>query len=265
MCSSINVTQVAVDSNLSVSSGYRLLSVLFPPDILEPEPGQFYMMDVSEMDDPLLRRPFSVYKVELFHELAIRLSFLFKIVGKGTEMLSKCNKGDIISILGPLGNKVEISYKKPLMIAGGTGIATLNFLINGYSESGCECSLLYGANRKNEIVDIDRSGLENLHYSTIDGSFGNKGDVVQLYKDLKEKLDYDVIYACGPMQMLKSLYDEIEKPTDVPCYVSLEAYMGCGVGACMGCAVPSVDGDYIHICKDGPFISAERVLWEMID
>lgn len=253
-----------VETNINLGADYFLLSVVISTEDLPPQPGQFYMIGLKEGVHPLLRRPLSVFKYQPFEDLTQRVTFLYKVVGVGTEILSRKRKGDDLSLLGPLGVPAELQYEKPILIAGGTGVATLHFLMTKYIERGAEVNLLYGANTERELIELDGISPEVIQLATIDGSCGHRGTVVELFQRIKDDIEYDSIYSCGPVTMLKSLNDVVSTE-ETPLFTSLESIMGCGVGACFGCAVPSSRGGYIHICEEGPLLSASEVKWDEID
>jgi len=244
---------LTIRENSQICPGYYRI-VLEGQDLARAcGPGQFCMLKVP---GTYLKRPLSIYSVS-----GSRVEFLYKTIGKGTEILSGLCAGAIIEVLGPLGNGYP--YKKhdsklPVLVAGGTGIASLNFLAETLGSKGL---LFYGARNRMELVCLDnfRKLGWQMEITTDDGSTGSKGIVTSLLenylvgKDNKET----VIYSCGPYAMLRKTA-EIAKDYEVKGFVSLEEKMACGVGNCQGCAV-KVGDTYKMVCKDGPVFEIEEI------
>ncbi|HGJ65405.1 TPA: dihydroorotate dehydrogenase electron transfer subunit [bacterium] len=228
-------------------------------------PGQFIQIRLNNIsNDPLLCRPFAVYQTDNDN-----MDILFKLVGKGTRLLSQKVAGDELMIIGPLGNgfPIDNSFKTALLVAGGMGIAGLHLLINRLKDrnvivllGACSEDMLLGAD---DLVSLGVCVLT----ATEDGSCGYKGMVSQLLEEVlsEEKLKFGGcrIYSCGPMPMLKAVA-EIANNNGVKAYVSLEEKMACGLGACMGCAIEikSDSKKYKLVCKDGPVFDAQEIAWK---
>jgi dihydroorotate dehydrogenase electron transfer subunit len=247
--------------------------------VAEVKPGQFLMLRVREGYDPYLRMPFSFYRVARRKETAI-ISLLYKVVGQGTQMMSEIEKGETVDILGPLGNSFRIPapMKRALLVAGGIGLPPILFLaetIKRRLRGKAEVHFFYGGQSQVDIVELDRikksSTVANV--CTEDGCLGPKMLVTE---PLEEYLrsgkssftdrESATIFACGPKGMLKAV-SSMAKQYDVPCQLSLESYMACGFGACLGCVVRvrSKEGDGIaheRVCKEGPIFDGERILWD---
>ncbi|MCM8784781.1 MAG: dihydroorotate dehydrogenase electron transfer subunit [Candidatus Omnitrophica bacterium] len=216
-------------------------------------PGNFIHIKIEGV---FLRRPFSV---AIYTKKFIGI--IYKKIGLGTEILSKKRKGESLNILGPCGNSFPIfENKKVALISGGTGIAPLIFLSSELKKRKNKIYFFYGARNKKLIFsEILPSGIDYI-FSTDDGSFGQKGNIFDIFKTYKD--DYEIIYAAGPEQLLKkvSLYSSKK-----PVYISLENYMACGMGLCYGCVVKikeEGDGKYKRVCKDGPIFEGEKIIWE---
>jgi dihydroorotate dehydrogenase electron transfer subunit len=206
-------------------------------------PGQFFLIRI-EREDILLRRAFSIFDLE-----EDRLSFLIRVVGKGTRWLSEKKKGDILNIFGPLGNGFSIRNGRCLLVGGGSGIAPLYYLAKNLKG---RIDFLLGAETGSFWSEdlIERfSSLGNVELVTEDGSIGRKGLLTEYIGD-----GVDYIYACGPLEMLKGIKSLI------PGEASLEATIGCGIGACRGCTVEMADGSYRRICKDGPIFDLKEIV-----
>ena len=196
-----------------------------------------------------LRRPISVCEFTN-NELVI----LYKVLGHGTLDMSTYNVGKKLDVLAGVGNGFDITKaSKPLLVAGGIGIAPLIGLAKRYNELGIKPTLIYGAAKKADLVLLEElAKYTTLHITTDDGSVGYKGNPVGFLKE--NTIDYDYYFSCGPQIMLKylALHDQNG-------CVSLEARMGCGFGACMGCSIQTVNGPK-RVCKEGPVFEASEVI-----
>ncbi len=225
-------------------------------------PGQFAHLLCTDTTEPLLRRPFS------FHRLGEdSFELLYEVIGAGTKLLAKKRKGDTIDLIGPLGNGFPIlqptTYNlRPILIAGGMGVAPLLALAEKLKAQNP--LILLGARSKKHLFCVNefkKLGLK-LRIATDDGSSGHHGFVTELLEDFLLHTTYDIlytIYSCGPKAMLKQVA-KIAKLKKVPCYVSLEEKMACGLGACLGCAVKTRTG-YQRVCKEGPVFDAQNIIW----
>ena len=203
------------------------------------------------LDGLYLRRPISVCD-----STSGILTIIYKVVGKGTEQMSKMKDGKL-DILTELGNgyDTEKAGDKPLLLGGGVGVPPLYMLCKKLIAEGKKVSVVLGFNTKDEIFyedEFKKLGAE-VYVTTADGSYGIKGFVTDAMKDI----DYTYIYTCGPEPMLKAIY----KASNTSGQFSFEERMGCGFGACMGCSCKTVTG-YKRICKDGPVLYKEEILWE---
>lgn len=252
--------------NKKVASGTFLMGIRSEYMASKAKPGQFAMIRVRSSIDPLLRRPFSI--------CAVRggdlLLFLYRVVGKGTRIMSECEKGEKISILGPLGKGFKLPEKgrDTLLISGGIGVAPLVFLSRVMKNDSP--TFLMGYRSSSELVLLEEVGLpgEGIHISTDDGTAGYHGFVTGLLaKYLREsRKTPSGIFVCGPLPMMKKAA-EISANRGIPCQVSLESTMACGIGACQGCAVKSGHGqprEYLHVCQDGPVFDASGLDWETL-
>jgi len=228
------------------------------------KPGQFVMMQVRAGIDPLLRRPFSICGVN-----GDVLLILYRVVGRGTAILSQKNMGDFLQVLGPLGDGFESpgGAVQPVLVAGGMGIAPLIFLSLTLARK--DQQFLAGYGMSSEVVPLDQLGIVGLSPSiaTEDGSEGHHGRVTDLLESvLSVKEKPSAIFTCGPLPMLKAVA-KIAMGQNILYQVSLESNMACGVGACQGCAVKNATGlnkPYAHVCQDGPVFDAKTLDWEVI-
>lgn len=227
-------------------------------------PGQFVMVRVADGYDPLLRRPFSIHRVGRDGALQI----LFKVVGRGTDCLAQLRIGEKVEILGPLGSGFRLQAQgEACLVGGGMGIAPLLFLADWSVRLGMSVKrtrVILGARNRQElepfVEDFQKLGLEVLA-ATDDGSLGHHGLVTDIVRQLQLGAD-GTVYSCGPKPMLTAL-SLLCHSLAVPCQVSMETIMACGMGACLGCAVPIRAGGYAHVCSDGPVFDAEELLWSL--
>ena len=203
-----------------------------------------------KLDGYYLRRPISVMDFTDSY-----VDILYKVLGHGTKDMTSYKEGQKLDVLIGLGNGFDITKaKKPVLIAGGIGVAPLIGLAKGFIDRGIKPVFIYGARSKDDIVMTDLiSQYADLKICTDDGSLGYKGNVVSFLKSLN--LDFDYYYACGPQVMLKFLALDFKNGE-----VSLEARMGCGFVACMGCSIETTNGPK-RVCKEGPVFDASEVIF----
>lgn len=228
------------------------------------KPGNFIEIRVNDDIEPFLRRPISIYNMD--KEKGI-LEFIFQVKGKGTTILSKRNEGELIDIVGPLGFGTfkYSSYEKLAIIGGGIGIFPLYELTKCAHAENKSVNTYLGFRNKDLVVLEDEFGKvsNNLTITTDDGSYAQKGFAIDFLKKDIEDGKIDSIYACGPLPMLRAVRElSIEK--NIPCQISLEEKMACGLGVCLGCAVktaasPNDAPEYWHVCKGGPVFQAKEV------
>jgi len=222
------------------------------------KPGQFFNIRITNSYKPLLRRPFSVHKIEK-NEIKI----LYKIVGEATKILSTKKKGNSLNILGPLGNSFDLKEGvSNCLVGGGHGVAPLYALAKELIKKREKTSIFIGASNKDYIVctkEFKKLGTK-VYVATDDGSMGYKGLVTSLLKKHLSNTKDGAIYACGPTSMLKALA-KLAKKYKIPAQLSLEEYMACGIGTCLGCACKTKTG-YKMVCKDGPIFDSKDVIWQ---
>jgi dihydroorotate dehydrogenase electron transfer subunit len=200
---------------------------------------------------PILRRPFSIHR---FRNNGIEI--LYKVKGIGTRMLSSLKNGDKLNLLGPCGHGFKIKETPAILVGGGIGVAPIFALAEILKSSTTTC--LIGAKTKKELLLINEfQGLGlTLEVATDDGSCGRKGTVLDLL--LSQNTASKTIYACGPIPMLSSII-KFAKENKVSCQVLIEERMGCGIGGCLCCALPTKEG-YKRVCTDGPVFDVEKLL-----
>ncbi|MFZ2633252.1 MAG: dihydroorotate dehydrogenase electron transfer subunit [Desulfosalsimonadaceae bacterium] len=251
---------VEVKWNRQESNGYYRIGLTCGPAYAHAVPGQFVTLHLPGTLTPLLRRPFSIHRLIRENGQVIGLEILYKVVGGFTEKLIRVSPGDPVDLLGPIGHGFTVSgdFRKPAFVGGGIGVAPLVFLADALIESGLNPSgaiVFLGGRTADDILcaDIFRSHGLHVETATDDGSLGEKGLVTVPLEHWLMSNRPDIIYACGPMPMLRAVA-EIARKNSLPCEVSIETVMACGLGACLGCAVNKNDisGKYQHVCIDGP-------------
>ena len=212
-------------------------------------PGQFVNI---KLDGLFLRRPISVCDLGVD-----TLTIIYKAVGKGTEQMSRMIAGETLDVLTGLGNGYDLTLagEKPVLIGGGVGVPPMYLLAKQLIKAGKKVSVILGFNTKAEIFyeDAFKALGADVTVTTVDGSCGVKGFVTDALKNM----DYTYFYTCGPEPMLKAVY----KASTTSGQMSFEKRMGCGFGACMGCSCKTITG-YKRICKEGPVMKKEEILWE---
>ncbi len=212
--------------------------------------GQF--VNIS-LQGKYLRRPISVC-----HKDENSLTLIYKVVGEGTEQMSKMQNGDKLDILVALGNgfDTDIDCQNPLLIGGGVGVPPLYDVALNFINKGITPTVILGFNNKEEIFyedEFKKLGA-NVYVSTVNGEYGTKGFVTDCIKN--KNIAYDYYFACGPEPMLKAIHSTCSTKGQL----SFEERMGCGFGACMGCSCKTKYGNK-RICKDGPILTSEEVIW----
>ena len=210
--------------------------------------GQFVNI---QLDGLYLRRPISVCDYD-----EKTLTIVYKVVGKGTEAMAAMDTGTKLDILTGLGNGYDLTLAgdKPVLLGGGVGVPPMYNLAKKLREQGKEVKVILGFNVKSEIFyeeEFKALGCD-VTVTTVDGSYGTKGFVTDALP-----VDYTYFYTCGPEPMLKAVY----RASKTSGQMSFEERMGCGFGACMGCSCKTLTG-YKRICKDGPVMKKEEILWE---
>lgn len=262
-------------ANAEVSPGYWRMRMTAPPEFAAAQPGQFVMVRVNSAIDPLLRRPFGIFDVGTYvpaHSGAQPqpyLEMLYRVVGKGTAMLSELHETDLLDILGPLGKGFDLGplEEEKLIVGGGVGLAPLYLLAKELVRQS-RVRLFAGGRTRDDILcitEFERLGVE-CYVATEDGSLGERGLVTEA---LEKRLDLDAgnasIFACGPHGMLNAVA-AIAARRALFCQVSLEGYMACGMGACLGCVTPGhhhspETPDYRCVCTDGPVFDSVDLKW----
>ena len=245
--------------------GGCLRLVCAPASIVAPVPGQFYMVRGPWEADPLLPRPFSVARFRTVEGQQVQLEFLLRIIGRGTRLLGTAQVGIELDVLGPLG----IGFDDPpgdsaWLVAGGIGIAPFPALTDAIATPGRSLSLLLGARNKTEIPgfeDFEANLTGGVEIATDDGSAGFAGTVVELLAsrlDESENVRPSQVYVCGPHAMMEAAA-AVCAGAGIPCSVSLEAPMGCGMGTCRGCVIRTHEDTNFTVCTEGPVTDASFI------
>ena len=258
-----------VEVKALTAPGHFVLTFDAPDLAQDAKPGHF----IAVMADypwgagqQILRKPFSVYQVD---KTTGYCSILFSVYGPTTKFMSELKPTDKLDFLGPLGGKVftqNPNAKHHFLVGGGYGVPPLNFFAKHLSENKTKSTLLYGARTQNLLVGTE--GLEEHDVTVIactdDGSFGVTGRVTDALEPLLEAAqkvsEPCAVYTCGPTPMMKAVA-ELSARYQTPCQVSMETFMPCGIGICVGCVVPKPDGTYVRSCTDGPVFEGSEIIW----
>jgi dihydroorotate dehydrogenase electron transfer subunit len=250
------------------------MGLLCPDVAARIQPGQFIMVRLQESFDPLLRRPFAVHRMYR-SEPPGSFEVLFKVVGRGTRLLAGMLPGYPLNLLGPLGRGFRLPNQNSfiVMIAGGIGVAPLPYLAETLVESHLQGRrvLWFGGKGSADLVCVEHfadMGFE-VQLVTEDGSAGRPGmvtDHLECWLAQQPEMPA-LIYSCGPYPMQR-LVAEMSIRLGIPCQLSMEALMACGVGACLSCSLrcrPPKDGQepyYANVCQDGPVFDGNMIVWE---
>lgn len=260
MVNTIAMSQARVTEHNFVAPNIKRLALQAPDVARHAQPGQFVNMRCSQTLDPLLRRPFSINRID---SSSGTISVLYKVVGRGTELLANIHRGDSIDVLGPLGTGFELKPqgRKVVLIAGGIGIAPFYPLAEQLVNTNFDVTCLVGARCDEEFAelnDLAELGVK-IYCATEDGSRGEQGRVTNLLENTLAKINFDMAYACGPNPMLAAI-KQICNRAQLPLQLSLEQIMACGLGVCLGCTCGKENDDgFLHVCTDGPVVWAQEV------
>lgn len=219
----------------------------------EAKPGQFLHIKCGDSTSMPLRRPISICDVS-----GDVIRFIFEVKGRGTKALF-ASTDEQLDVLGPVGNGFSVDnarYQKPAVIGGGIGVYPLYFLTKQLQSAN-----VYLGFRNRSLVTLEddfNQAAKGVFVATDDGSYGHHGFALDLLKRDFENERFDVLYACGPKGMLKAIKAFAEE-AGIPCQISLEERMGCGIGACLTCTCKSSDGDHVRVCRNGPVFWTEEV------
>lgn len=224
----------------------------------EIKAGQFVQVRVDDAQHTYLRRPISIHDVDYQNRT---ITLLVQRVGEGTNKMSDTEIGDTLNIIYPLGNGFTIPENNEgnvILVGGGIGIAPLYYLGKMLKEKGIEPQFLLGGRSKSDLIMLEEfESVGKVYITTNDGSLGEAGFVTQ-HSIWKEK-QFDMIYTCGPKPMMMAV-TKIARENNIDCEVSLENLMACGLGACLCCVENTIEGN-VCVCKEGPVMNINKLLW----
>ena len=253
------IEQVTVLANDRVAEGVGLIVLRAPRTAAGIKPGQFVHLRIATGADIILRRPFSVHVVR-----AERLEILYQILGTGTLRLAEKPVGAVMDLVGPLGHGWQLpeGATHALLVAGGLGAAPLGMLAEQLAARGIATAVALGAPTATRLVarELFERVARRVEIATDDGSAGEHGFVTVPVARLLAEERFDIVYTCGPEPMQR-IVAKMAAEAGVPCQVSLERLMACGIGACLSCVVTTTDG-LKRACVDGPVFAAEEVVWD---
>ncbi len=247
-----------VESQTEIAEGVYRIQFRSGALASRSRPGHFVNVLLRDTHAPLLRRPFSISSVA-----GESISLIYNVIGRGTRLLASKREGESLDVLGPLGMpfRVDETFETAVLVAGGLGVAPFPFLTELLVGKGKKVRTYLGARCAPQIVT---QGLRDLRVATDDGSRGFHGTVVELLRrELRAERPPNMkIFSCGPTPMMKAL-SELAEREEIPCELSLEGDMACGIGLCQGCPVKRREGEksYSLVCVEGPtFWSSEIIL-----
>jgi dihydroorotate dehydrogenase electron transfer subunit len=262
---SVRLYALTVLANKNIAKDHFVLCFELPGNVDEILPGQFMNIFLEDKTH-LMPRPFSVFCVE-----KNQISVLYKVFGKGTDALARVRAGETMRVLLPLGNAFpEVSSEHLCLLSGGIGVVPLYFFAKRvFEKSPSEAKKIrvyLGASNKDGIVcreDFEKMGC-SVTISTDDGSLGRRGSCLKALQEDFKKEEVKTIFTCGPHGMLRAVAEFAEEK-NILTYLAAEEVMGCGFGACVGCAIPAKQGSaempYKLVCTDGPIFEAKEIQW----
>jgi len=246
-----------------VAADHFRVTLVAPEIASAARAGMFCMIEVGAGYHPFLRRPFSIERI-----YPDGVSFLYKVEGEGTRLLSRVRPGDTLNIQGPLGRPFPVpgGVRRYLLVAGGIGVAPFPALAEAIIAEGGTPEVLLAARTERLLVgarDFTRMGCR-VTLATDDGSAGHQGTAADLLEAALDPRESVVVYACGPMPMMRAVHEKCQA-AGVVCWASLEAHMACGDGVCMGCVVPAnreMEAErMVRVCREGPVFDTRDINW----
>ncbi len=249
--------EASVEKQEKLSKDVYRMTLKAPSIALRSRPGQFVQVGIKQ-GAALLRRPLGLAEVDTMNG---NIVLNYRVLGRGTEALSRLCPEDMVQVLGPLGHGFTVNPAKPLLVGGGMGLSPLLYYAKWLSARKVDVDIMMGGRTAEELFwQKDFAACtKNIYLTTDDGSLGTKGYVTALLPQILTGSNYDRVVVCGPEIMMKNVY-EVCKQKLVPCEVSLERRMGCGLGACLSCSIDTLSGRR-KVCKDGPVFPAEEVFF----
>ncbi len=246
--------------NRELAENYFELFLRWPEGVRVPFPGQIVSFRVESGTSPFLRRPFALASFQRETRVA---SIIYHVRGPATERLAQKRPGDVVDTLGPRGFYFQVEKEhRPLLVGGGVGTGPVVFAANWLASKGYEPHLILGYRTAAAFPKLELGPLVRLTVCTDDGTRGFHGTTVDFLGTLPPSDREDAfVWACGPNAMLKAVH-EWSFPQGIPCKVSLEEVMACGVGACVGCTVETTDErQMVRLCTEGPVLPSEVIRW----
>jgi dihydroorotate dehydrogenase electron transfer subunit len=255
----MNDQATEIKGNLKIAD--EVWRLRFPVDWATYDPGQFVMLSIPGTVT-FLRRPFGI--AHLKGGLA---EICYKVVGKGTRALSQAPVGTAINVLGPCGRGYALPVKSEtaVLVAGGYGIAPLCGLAHHLRQDKRTVRLYYGGKRKGDLFCLDelRQMGVDLRLTTEDGSIGEKGLVTGLLERELSSIEKPALFACGPKGLVEAVAG-LGLASNLPTQVSMDTYMACGLGVCLGCVCQNAEGEYVRVCREGPVFEARELDWSAL-
>ena len=253
------VQDFVVIENTPLNSTNFLIKVQSKLRLPKMYPGQFANLEINKSKDVFLRRPFSIFEVDYSNN---SISFIIKILGRGSKILTELEVGELINIIYPLGKNFTLPEidDHVLLIGGGSGVAPMLYLAKESGLNSNQVNILLGAKTKDDHITVDNYlKYANMHFASEDGSLGEKGFVTEHSIFRNHLKDFKKIYACGPEGMMKAVAKEA-KNAGIYCEVSLENLMACGFGVCLCCIEPTNRGN-LCVCTEGPVFNINELQW----
>lgn len=256
----MELVTLRVKEQIKVAENQFLLTLNCPSITEVAQAGQFITLKLNKNYDPLLPRPFSIHSVD--RETGDLLIY-YQVVGKTSKLMAELEPGDDITVLGPLGQgfNLKLENSRALLIGGGLGQAPLRFLAEELQKRNNQVYMALGAQDQEGLKNILclKDSCQEIKFSTQDGSLGKAGFVTELLLPIIKDFQPEIIYTCGPLPMMGAV-KKIAAQAKIPCQVSLETTMACGIGVCLGCTCESPDAAiYPKVCTHGPVFWAQEV------
>jgi dihydroorotate dehydrogenase electron transfer subunit len=257
----VQLFSVPILSSVTISADFIELLFGWPVSAPSPLPGQFITVRVSGGIVPLLRRPFAISS---FDPATSSAGIIFQRRGPATELLAAKKPGEFLDVIGPLGTSFSLPAVETrcVIVAGGIGLGPMQFLAKALRSHGCAVSLIIGCRSRELLPRSDQLQPLDPIICTDDGSVGFHGTTIDYLRSIDLPTGTSVVFfGCGPHKMLAALHSFAQQRTSL-CQVSMEQVMACGVGACMGCVIKTVQPPgYARVCSDGPVFDSREVLW----
>ena len=254
------ILDLTVRETVTVSKQCVLLRLTADEQLPEMLPGQFVEVRVDHTPSVMLRRPISIH---YYNKESNELGLLVQLVGDGTRWMATLKAGDTLNLVLPLGNGFTLptdASERPLLIGGGVGVAPLLYLGMKLREMGITPTFLLGSRTENELMQVQEfEKVGPVYITTENGAVGEQGYVTQHSVLAREQ--FTQVYTCGPKPMMVAVA-RWAKAAGVPCEVSLENKMACGVGACLCCVEDTKEGN-VCVCKEGPVFSIDKLSWQI--